>query len=690
MKLSLISAVKYQRGVKIGLAILGLLALFAAGLTMRRMVLDAQYAAYGRVLPFNMESALEFRYVRMLFEGRGLPAIDKQVQAPEGVNVRRTYTIGAEYVYALAAKVFPGSMALSERVRWIAAAWFCLGIPLLGLWLWFWLRSAWAAGIGGAFYAVSLAAVIRSTGQELSHENFALPLLIGHLALAAMAEAQPRERNFVILALLSAALLAGALACWDLIQFAVAIWAALHFFRLVGGAYFAPARRRVQWLLTLLALAVVGLANPYLRAHGFAVSPAMMLAYGTGIGIGLQRLAPPRTGWRRVAVAALPGLVALALGFCLAGVYGAAYGHFWELIQAKILFLNHKPADPALLTFAQRILWAPALDSANWRLTMILFPATMPLLLLTVIIACSRARWRTDPVIVYLLWFCGLSLPFFILFVRFHVFLIIAISALLGWAAYWAFAPGAAGESRRRWLRVVNLVGRGAMILLLLAGVGVEAANVLRDPVRWGSEPAYLSQKDELIQWLRDNNITDPVLANFSISAVMLAYADCPIVLHPKFESPEIRERVQAYGEALFKADEAGFRDWAEQYGAAWYVHSLGEFAVQQPEMQMRYCVNALRPPPDAAARLFEFRPDGGRYFQWLWGNAKYRLFRIIRRADERQAERIAGEAGADLARGDLAGAEAKASLALLHDPQCPAAQQVLLRVGSLKEQGIR
>ncbi len=720
---------------KIGLALFGLLALFATGMAMRRVVLDAQLARYGRALPFNLESALEFRYVRMLFTGQALPVVDLKIQVPEGINVRQTYTIGAEYVYALGARALPDSLTLSERVRWIALGWFCLGIPLLCLWLWGWLRSAWAAGIGGAYYAVSLASVIRSTGQELSHENFALPILIGFLALGALAEARSRNRSFAILALLSAALLAWALTAWDMIQLVVAVWALLHYFRMVGGVYFGEPRRCWKWGLTLLALMAVALANPYLRTHGFAASPAMLLAYGTGAGILLQRLvpawkkrhrlntasaplgaapddngrhpvaaaSPPLSGpasvpewqdWRRRLTLVLLGAAPLVLGGMLAGTYAGAYGHFWELLQAKLMFFNSKPPDPALLSFAQRILWAPALDSATWLLTRILFPATLPLFVLTAIIVCSRARWRSDPEVIHLLWFCGLALPAFILFVRFHVFLIIGLSAWLGWAAYWASTPtvgkpGGDGQPCRR-PGLGNIAVRGGLLLLLLAGVGVEAANVLRDPLRWGSDPAYLPQKQELVQWMKENRVEEPVLANFGISAFLLAYTDCAIVLHPKFESPAIRRRVQAYGEALFLADEAGFRDWAEQYGSVWYIHSLGEFAGHRPELQMRYSVNALRPPADAAARLFEYEPDHARYFQLLWSNAKYQVFRIIRRTDENEAERIAADAQGDLERGNLTDAELKATLALLHDPHAARARKILLRIGDLRDKDVK
>ena len=195
-----------------------LAALFASGLAVRRAVLLAQYESYGRPLPFNLESALNFRYVRTLYETGSLPVVDKKVQYPGGVVVRKTYETGTEYICAFLARFFPAHIPLDERVRWISAGWFCLGIPALILWIWWWQGSLWGAVLGGAYYALSLASVIRSTGEQLSHENFALPLLIGHFAVSVLADRKNiRFLWFICLAVLSAILLAGALMIWDLI-----------------------------------------------------------------------------------------------------------------------------------------------------------------------------------------------------------------------------------------------------------------------------------------------------------------------------------------------------------------------------------------------------------------------------------------------------------------------------------------
>ncbi|MDD5679319.1 MAG: hypothetical protein PHW60_15220 [Kiritimatiellae bacterium] len=678
------------RALKIILAVLGLVALFAAGLAIRRVVLSAQYEQYGRPLPFNLESALEFRYVRMLFTAGHIPCLDKDVQVPEGIVVRETYTLGAEYVYALSSRLFSlmssgraPPLPLDERVRWIAAAWFCLGIPLMSLWLWAWTRSAWAAWIAGVYYAVSLAAVMRSTGQELQHENFALPLLIGHWALGALANkigkanverptpnaecpmpnAEHRTLNtaFLVLSLLSALMLACAVSTWDLIQYYVVFWVMLSYIRFVAGRYFRDTRACLGWWLTLLALAGAGALNPYLRAHAFAGSYAMLLAYGVALGLGAERLFP---FCRRLARLLIP-LLPLIAGVLWIQTYNETYSHFTELLWAKLRFLNHKPADPALLTFDQRILWTAPLNSASLLLTAILFPVTLWLSLLAGVIAFFHARSHPDPEINQLLGYTVISLLAFVFFMRFHVFLILGFAALLGWLGYWVSVK----RSFTRWL----------ILVLLLAGAGVEAAHVFDNPARWGSVPVYLNEKRELCQWLRTNAAGERVLANFGLSPFLLTYANCPIVLHPKFESPGIRNRVRTYGEALFKSNEEGFRAWMEPFGAPYYVYALGEFADVQPESQMRYCVNALNPPPSAAARLFEQRPEQGRYFRFLWGNAKYRVFRVITRADELSAGRLAAEAAQALRHGRRPDAEDKATQALMYDPQNTNAMQVLL-----------
>jgi hypothetical protein len=200
----------------------------------------------------------------------------------------------------------------------------------------------------------------------------------------------------------------------------------------------------------------------------------------------------------------------------------------------------------------------------------------------------------------------------------------------------------------------------------------------------------YYDQLVELGEWLRTHAAPRPVLANFGVSAYILTYGQCPILLHPKFESPSIRNRVREYAEQLFRGTEESLRDWAEENGAQYLVYSLGEFAPRQPENQMRYMVNALQPPDTAPAHRFETAPKSMPLFRFEWSNAKYRVFRVVRKDDLARSQGLSAYAEKALHEGDLERALKLAGQALEADPRNARAANVIRHAASLKDQGFQ
>ena len=663
--------------------VLTLFVLFVAGLTLRRYVLDAQRPLADGELPFTLEGAIHFHRVQQLLTTGQLPVVDRNIEYPSGIHVRETDTVTDTYLGANLSKLLPASIPLAERLRWVEVLWFCLGIPLLAWWVWLGTRSWWGGLVAAVFYAVALASVIRSTGQELSHENLALPLLIASLAAATLAGRVISRGLFWVSALAAATLLAGALMTWDLIQFFIFLWALWLVWRIALSRAPLLPREMILAGLQILALIVAGVWNPYLRAHGFLLSPPLLLAVGALLVAVVRRIFQGlenelhefskawkiRVGWLLLA------LLPLVFGLFVARTYGAAYGHFGELLAAKLRFLNVKPDDPALLTFNQRILWVPALHSATWQLTFTLFPAILAASCLALVCLAPRKNKVRDSnlsLVITCLVVAGISYWFF---VRLHVFVILFMAALLGWWAAWSVRRGWG------WSLVVAV--------LVLVALAVEAGQTVRAPEGWGRGNVYYRELAGLTDWLRKNVAPEPVLANFGVSASILAYGNCPILVHPKFESPTIRDRVRAYGEVLFKGTEEQFRDWAEREGALYYVHALGEFASVGINQQMRYMVNALQPRADTAAWLFERVPQQLKWFVPVWSNAKYRVFRIRCRADAQIAADQAEVADQALQLGQLDRAERYALEALARAPENLRAQTVLRHSLALRDQGV-
>ncbi len=680
------------KSARIALQAILLMLLVAGAVGTRRHVLNAQrqLTADGSI-PFTLESALAFRRIQMVYRDGVLPQVDRGIQYPRGVVTREVDTLGAEGMVSRVARAWPGTLALAEKVRWLHLAWFCLAIP--GMFFWVkWMGGGVRGGFwAAAFYSVAISAVARSTGQELSHENNALPFLLWHLAAGAWALNRAQTfRSRLAWGWVSAVLAALALCAWDLVQFYLMLFMAWGLATALRGRLSKELlwTRYVPMMALLLAS---GLRNPYLAAHAFWLSPTMALGWA------LLFAGAPLAQRQRAATRGLLALVPLLLFVILSGFFLPAYSHFASLLAAKLRFLNIRPDDPARLTFDQRILWVPALNSTSWGLLWRWFPA---LLVLTAAagsaLICAFVRNRRPfadfpPLLFFLL----ASFLSFILFFRFHVWVAVWACGLVG---LWA---GLEGEGVARWRRrsVVAFLAMGWLAEASQPWLGpiqwsrpevvAPEAQKWDGPLFWGRPNVYAAETEALMVHLRKYVAPEPVLANFGISASIAAYGGCPVVLHPKFESPEIREKVRGYGEALFKGDEAEFRDWMEAQGATVLVYSMGEFSEIQPGLQMRYMVDAMEPATNAAARLFEQRPEELQFFVSQFANRKYRVFRLKQSTVAvRLAEALAEKAQSALENGELEAAEIQAAHALRMDAENGTAQDVLVHASALRDAG--
>ncbi|MFO1490975.1 MAG: hypothetical protein U1F87_08715 [Kiritimatiellia bacterium] len=571
--------------------------------------------------------------------------------------------------------------------------------------------SRTAGLIAALLYAVSASSVVRSSGLELSCENFALPLVCAFLAFeacAASAGGRAREWTF---ALLSAAALALAMTAWDMVQVVVICWTGLVYVRWLTGRGTPGFFRRFALQVALLFLA--GLLNPYLRAHAFPRSPLLLFAaVVAGVANGTGRPAPAnRPAW--IALASLPWLAFGAAWLSARGL-GDSYGHFGELLEAKIRFLNRKPFDPSLLTFNQRILWTPALHSMTWPLLHDYFPALFALTPVSMAVYLF-SRTSGDPrAPVFPVTFCLLSFAACVLFFRFHVFVILFASLVVGGALAVPARKGLA----RAWI---------PLGVALFAGIMVESVNTLRRAgTRWaGESPGQVKLSNELLDWLRTNAAGAPVVANFTISGPIVCQAGNPVVLHPKYENRVIRDRVEAYATLLFRGDEKAFRDWCESMKARYVVFALGEFspdtveagktgihlkpAPRTPQVrafltgQLRYMAAALTPEETSPAMLFlkraveessarkvrgyrrTLRMDEPRYFHYAWSNEKYAVFRVITSQDQEMADGFTEMAGLALDSGDSATARKRVMSALEYDPHHPGGFALLAKIERLR-----
>ncbi len=675
------------------------LLLWGLALSARRAVFHQQTVTVGGEAPFLLESALQFRMTRQVAEGEGIPAWEPKVQYPEGVDPRETYSLGAEWVYSFFASFLPGGWTLATRVRWVSAGLFSLSVPLAAWWFARVAGSAWAGWVGGLLLAVSPAFVVRSSGLELSRENLAFPFLAGFWLLEHAARTGKTVGRRRWAALGAGACMAMAQVFWDLSQYAVGLWVGWCWVQWLcrGRGREESAGGGVLGIAVGLGLLGVSLVNPYLRAKGFLFSPVL----GLVLAWGLLGILGPRLGRR----AFWPCLLFWGVWQGMGGLFATNYSHFAELLWAKIRFLNVKPEDPALLTHLQRIMWTPALNSSTGALTSAYFAVTLwaGLAAIPVLLWRKVGREGLDgSMVVYAL----ATFPVYLLFFRFHVFLIVFVAGMVGVAVSRLFGSrGAWTRWTARLLLLLFLTGVETYHLLffepsearalraehqrkteMLRAMGVEAPDFQGN--RWGRPGPSYGQVSRLVELLRGLEEPGPVLAGFGISGNVLADAGLPILLHPKFETPGIRERVRAFYEHLFLHTESGFRDWAvsllpeggEAPRAFYYVHGLGSLAGGDTREAPRYMVDALDPPMDAAVRALEDGSVALTWFRLVGRTDRFLVYRVVTPAEVAVANDLVEQAERRWRMGDVETARARARKALEYHWRHPGALSLLAR----------
>ena len=230
---------------------------------------------------------------------------------------------------------------------------------------------ALAAALLEIFSAAELG---RYTGQDLIKGAFALPIFGAYLAASSGAlYGSQKIRRFALIA--AALTTAAAVASWDASQMLLGLLALCEMIRAVITNR-SSRKRRDLWLMTFLAVTLTALCVPYNRAHGTFFSPVLLGLIPGAILLNIKYSRANRL--YKIGLLILLAITAFAGGKL--SPFAGNYGHFAELVSAKIRFFNRLPADPGLLTFNQRYLWTPELHSASWKITRMIFPALLYLL----------------------------------------------------------------------------------------------------------------------------------------------------------------------------------------------------------------------------------------------------------------------------------------------------------------------
>jgi len=551
---------------------------------------------------FWTESGFHYRHFAMVAAGDPIPPIDRGIQYPEGLDTVRSITPIMERVTgtlhrALFSKV-PHHLFL-PHFSFVFSTFSVVAIFLAGRILW---RSTLAGLLCALYYAFAPASVIRTAGGGFIREDFALPFIFFGFAcfLACLREDRP------LIATIGSILIVIALASWHVSQLYVSAFMlglAVVYFAFRGEGL---PRRSIRILVAFVAGAALLL--PPLRATCFITSPSAMLAHGILIADAIAARGG-RTTRVRFAAGGSIIIAFLAASFAIQRWLGV-YSHVFEVILAKIRFLGVLPDDPSRLSFEARTMWTSAFVSPGWiEIAMMLgFGLLFGVLgAARTIVRLVRRRAGTPELMAVYFAACT-----FVLFLLIHRMSIFAVFFLVLSAGALVAIP----KSLPRYAMAGCL---GVCFLIQSSILGSLRIQAFRPDQR---------DLNGLLSFLETHADRDaPVLTTFQLGPSVAAYAGHPVILHPKFETKLLRDKVGEVYRTLFQGEES-FHAVCERFGARLVVYEPG-IALSGERGGFRYMAAAGPLRTDSAAFLFHFAPERLSHFSLAFQNHSFRVFEI-------------------------------------------------------------
>ncbi len=572
---------------------------------------------------FTSDPAFRFRYMQTFAAGETVPALDRAAQWPEGVDTARSFFLTQDAFVGLSYRLL-GPLVRDvpplNFLRWHVSLWSSLTLFVVYLWARRAFGSRRGALLAALVYALALPIYLRTCGNYL-REDFVLPVLFFALYCQARVVQGGGWRWFAG----AAAAFALALVSWHASSF-------LFFFATLPLAAAALASNETKNVsrgaAALVVAAAVAYLHPALREKVFLASPSFALA----VAVTAAALVAWRwrlKWWQRAA--ALVIFFAAAYGIARPFAAAAEYSHIYTMIFYKIRYLGIKPADPTALPLAAREIWTGPADSPSLAAAAVLLGPPLVVAAAPLVRNFKKfARGFATPA-GYL---GAATLAFFVVFgllyagyTRFSVVFIFFVAV---------FAAGYGGLARNRralaWLLIPAVI------------VPLEAVKAFRYEYRpwpWTallkaaaeSEGGYATNVGDeewrLIRWfgnLPDRDET-AVLAPIAASATLLTYAGTPIVLHPIYEAPGMRAKVDECWRAIFE-DEEDFYRVCEKYDVT-YVAYHAAFVMNRGPASIRYTRAVTEVPVDSCAYLMQFEPAKLEHFTPVFETVSWRVFLV-------------------------------------------------------------
>lgn len=577
--------------------------LFMIGFKVHAIFCNQHFSPKDETALFWTESALQYRTAKIVAKYGFIPSLDERVQYPEGLHIKDRLAVLMETISGYTYRLFiPKTVPF--HVFLVVLISFYSSVTIFPLYLSLRLvsKKSETALLAVALYAVTPAVYTTVTAPGYELQDFALPLIFFHVYFFARA-LKASERLLYAYSFLSGAFLFSALAAWHLTQFYYVI------FVLFIIIYFHFAKRfdmKPFYIVTALNIGA-GLIIPALKTVGFLCSLSMLLSYSLIIVSVIRK----RHGSQRLFIFLFLVFVCFLITSYVSCVSIPEYRFVYGLVWDKIRYLGIRPSDPTRLSWESLVMWVSPFTSPSLStVTSTIGTVTLSGLLGSLITMSMLLRKRIDLVDALFLFLTAVFGLFYLLLIRLDAFLVWFLS----------FQTGRLSMYTKR-------VGH----MLVLICIGINSLLLIR-----GSQRAVTPTQNYLlgtIKYIRYNTPVDAaILTSFAYGPSIATYTGRPVLLHPKFEAEGIGCKIKEFEHRLYE-DEGLFYAFCRCHKARYFIYQTDMLLARGPE-SIRYRTHNFTLPRRCATFKFHFRPDSLKFFELVYSNPHYRVYRIMEQGE--------------------------------------------------------
>ncbi|MFH1824073.1 MAG: tetratricopeptide repeat protein [Candidatus Firestonebacteria bacterium] len=556
---------------------------------------------------FRVESAIRYHYAKLVAYGENIPKIDTNAQYPEGLKVKDRIKLTTEYITGILYQFIPNTVPFHVFLIYFMFTISSITVFIVYLISFKLSKNFYGSILSCLFYITAFPSYARTVAGGFVEEDFALPFIF--LSFLFFLKSLEHSQKYLY-PFLCGLFLFIPLTSWHLTQFYFTLFLIFIIFQ-----FFRKFEERDKIILPFLFIIsfniLGGIFVPTLNSENFLFSYNMLISYSL-IMIWIVAKHIKMNKWISLVTFVVLIIFVLTLFSFLTSSHKAEYSHVYSLVLYKIIYFGKKPDDPSSMPFDAKVFWQAGFLNPSLKNIIVSFGGIFIIALFGIILTIFKfVKNKTETTEEGLLYFVLVFLPLYLLFERLYVFLIFFMAPYVSLIFNLKF-------------QLPEKTNKIILTCILFSGIVFQSYSGFSYDIKIKDADVH----NDVVRWLKENTKEeDSVLANFGFSASIFTYSQRPIVLHPMFESKDIRDKTKECYEAIFNKEE-DFYKLCKKYKIKIFIYDW-HYILDKSKNSIRYQINQNNLFKESVAFNFHFYPERLKHFSLLYQNTYYRVYKV-------------------------------------------------------------